>query len=117
MLEDEMIRENPFKGVKEPPADETDRKFSMTDKYCLEAMKHTPNDEWRLLIALWRFAGLRRACETLRLRWSDVLWEKKLIRVYSSKTGKERYVPIFPEIMEPLLKVHELASPEHRMDT
>ena len=112
MQEAELIRKNPFEDVKEPPADETDRKEYMTAEYCLTAMKFAPNAEWQLLIALWRFAGLRRACEPLRLRWADVLWEKKLIHVYSSKTGEERYVPIFPEIMEPLLKVRQLATPD-----
>ena len=55
---------------------------------------------------------MRRTCEPLRLRWSDVDWEKKLIRVFSSKTKKERYVPIFPEIAEPLKKVYGQRNPE-----
>jgi hypothetical protein len=92
------------------PADETKRKEYIAAGYCLEAMKFATNWEWKLLIALWRFAGLRRACEPIRLKWSHVLWEKRLIYVYSSKTGKGRYVPIFPEVMEPLLKVRELAA-------
>jgi Site-specific recombinase XerC len=110
MLKAEFIRENPFEEVRESPIDETDRKKYVSAGYCLKAMEYAPNEEWRLLIALWRFGGFRRACETLRLRWSDILWEKKLIHVYSSKTGEERHVPIFPEIMEPLLKVRELAA-------
>lgn len=110
MQKAEFIHENPFENVKESPADETDRKDYISAEYCLKAMEFASNWEWRLLIALWRFGGLRRACEPLRLRWSDIHWEKKLIHVYSSKTGEERHVPIFPEIMEPLLKVRELAT-------
>jgi|GEM_PF-6535189 len=112
MHKDELIRENPFEDVKELPADETKRKEYITTEYCRKAMKFAHNAEWQLLIALWRFAGLRRACEPLRLRWSNILWEKRLIHLYSSKTGEERYVPIFPEVMEPLLKVREQAAPD-----
>ena len=112
MQKAELIRDNPFDDVKESPADETDRKDTITAEYCLEAMKFARNWEWRLLIALWRFAGLRRACEPLRLKWSHILWEKRLIYVYSSKTSKGRYVPIFPEVMEPLLKVRESVAPD-----
>ena len=110
MQDMEMISSNPFKSVREVPVDETDRKDYIPAEYCLKAMEYAPSAEWKLLIALWRFGGLRRSCEPLRLRWSDIDWGKRLIRVYSSKTKRERFVPIFPEIMEPLLQVRREAK-------
>ncbi|MGL4942883.1 MAG: tyrosine-type recombinase/integrase [Thermoguttaceae bacterium] len=62
------------------------------------------------MIALWRFGGLRRCCEVLRLRWTDVIWDKSMLRVHSTKTKSERFVPIFPEIMRPLLDCAEQAA-------
>ena len=68
------------------------------DEYC-RLLKACPCQEWRVIIALARIGGLR-PCEILRLRWSDVSWEKSLFRVTSTKTeryeGKEtRDVPLF----------------------
>jgi integrase len=67
---------------------------------CLEA---APDLQWRLIIALARFGGLRTPSELVRLRWTDVLWDKERIVVHSPKTegyeGKEtRVVPLFPEL-------------------
>jgi integrase len=44
-------------------------------------MEYAPDAEWRLMIALWRFAGLRAASEVLMLKWEDILWDQKLIIV------------------------------------
>ncbi len=62
-----------------------------------KVIEAAPSTEWKLLIALWRFAGLRKM-ESLDLTWNDVLWSEQKLRVRSSKTkrhkGKEmRYVP------------------------
>jgi len=73
------------------------REVTMDEYYRLLAA--CPCQEWRVIIALARIGGLR-PCEILRLRWSDVSWEKSLFRVTSTKTeryeGKEtRDVPLF----------------------
>jgi integrase len=73
-----------------------------------------PDAEWRLLIALSRFSGLRVPSEALALRWSDVDWEHNRLTVRSPKTehheGKgERIIPLFPEIREQLQAVFDAA--------
>jgi integrase len=73
-----------------------------------------PDAEWRLLIALSRFGGLRVPSEALALRWSDVDWEHNRLTVRSCKTehheGKgERIIPLFPEIREHLQAVFDAA--------
>jgi integrase len=107
MQEDELILRNPFAKVKEPPTPESNRKCYIPAEYCLTAMEFAPTLEWKVLIALWRFLGLRRASEPLRLRWADVDWDNMLIRVYASKTSTIRYVPIFDEVKEPLRRLYE----------
>ena len=73
-------------------------------------MRVCPDVEWKLLVALWRFAGLRKM-EVFQLTWGDVLWEDGRVRVTATKTahhvGKDlRYVPI-RDIREPLREVFE----------
>jgi len=53
--------------------------------------------------------------EFIGLQWSDVLWDQKKIRVSSTKTehieGKgHRWVPLFPQIMEPLRQAFDIAK-------
>ena len=64
-----------------------------------------PNTDWRTIVALCRYGGLRCPSEVLTLKWADVDWEHGRFRVHSPKTehhpGKEvREVPLFPELRE-----------------
>jgi len=74
-----------------------------------------PDAEWRLIVALSRFAGLRCLSEHLALNWEDILWDKQRFVVRSCKTehhGKAyRVVPIFPELRPYLEECDELAQP------
>lgn len=66
-----------------------------------------PNDEWRLIIVLCRYAGLRFFSEVFDVKWSQVDWEKnQLVDIASKKTKKTRPIrtmPIWPELV-PYLK-------------
>ena len=75
-----------------------------------------PDAQWRLLIALARYGGLRVPSEALGLRWEDIDWARDRFRVRSPKTehhehGAERWVPIFPELLPYLLDAREVAGP------
>ncbi|MCL2119965.1 MAG: site-specific integrase [Planctomycetaceae bacterium] len=78
-------------------------------------MEYAPDAEWRLIIALWRFGGLRRFSEVLRLKWEHILWDQGKIIVPSSKTERHgkamRVIPIFHELSEPLRDCFEQAVP------
>ena len=76
----------------------------------------SPCAEWRLIFALCRYAGLRCPSEVLRLRWTDVGWDRSRMRIHSPKTehhegGESRMVPIFPELLPYLREVFENAEP------
>ncbi len=60
-------------------------------------------------------AGCALPTETLKLQWTDVLWDQDKMRVTAAKTehhpGKgERWVPIFPELRPFLDKAWEEAT-------
>ncbi len=75
-----------------------------------------PDAQWRLIIALSRYGGIRTPSETLALKWTDVNWEQRRLRIPSPKTeryegGDCRYIPLFPELDRPLHDCFELAEP------
>ncbi|HEY8749401.1 MAG TPA: site-specific integrase, partial [Tepidisphaeraceae bacterium] len=110
-----LIGENPFTDVKAGGQINNARKFFITREMADAVNDACPNAEWRLLFALSRYGGLRCPSEHLALKWADVDWEKRRIRVTSSKTehhegGGERTIPLFPELHQPLLDVFELAE-------
>ena len=63
-------------------------------------MAACPDAQWRRLLALSRYAGLRCPSEPLALRWADVDWAAGRMTVRACKTehhadGAVRVVPIF----------------------
>lgn len=75
---------------------------------------HCPNINWRLLVALARFGGLRVPSEALSLSWGDVDWERGRLSVPSPKTeylGKShRVIPLFPLLRPHLDDAYEIAK-------
>ena len=74
-----------------------------------------PDAEWRLLLGLARYAGLRTPSETSLLTWDDIDREAGLMRVWSPKTERhpgheQRTVPIVPRLME-LLETRRVECP------
>jgi integrase len=111
-----LVSENPFADVKPPTQVNESRKHFVTREVIFQVIDACPDAEWRLLIALSRFGGLRCPSEHLTLEWADMDWEKNRFRVHSPKTehldgGGERWVPIFPELRPYLEEAFELAMP------
>lgn len=110
-----LIESNPFddvakKGVKANP----ERQQFVDHATIAKVIDACPNAEWRLLVTLSRFGGLRIPSEALTLRWSDIDWPADRMTVHSPKTehhaGKaSRVVPIFPELRPYLEDVLELS--------
>jgi integrase len=111
-----MILENPFADVRAGAQVNRARAVFVPreDIHCL--MDHCPDAQWRLIIALSRYGGLRCPSETLALRWADVDWEHGRMLVRSTKTehqdgGHARRCPIFPELLPFLREAFEHAEP------
>jgi integrase len=109
-----MAKANPFVELKAGPQTNAARQTFVTREMIAQVIDQAPDAEWRLLIALSRFGGLRIPSEGLSLRWSDVDWLGNRLTVRSCKTehhqGKgERIIPLFPEIREHLQAVYDAA--------
>jgi integrase len=111
-----LIAENPFGDMKRLAVRGTsDRRRFITDEVIGRVLDACPNADWRVLVVLCRYGGLRPS-EACDLRWEHVDWGRSRLRVRCGKTehheGREwREVPIFPEIMPRLQESWELAEP------
>ncbi len=106
---------NPFLDLRAGAQVNPERSAFVDRATIAKVLNAAPDAEWRLLIALSRFGGLRVPSEPLALTWHHVDWENMRLTVRSPKTahhaGKaSRMVPIFPEITEHLRAVFEQAE-------
>jgi integrase len=115
-LEQGVVEENPFHKVKGGQSINRDRMEFISRDVVDAIMAECPDDEFCLVLALARYGGLRIPSELRELRWSDVDWEKGRIRIQSPKTkhqGKpSREIPLFDELLQPLLNVLAVAEGE-----
>lgn len=109
-----LIPENPFADVKRGSQKNPERQRFIDASTIERVIEAAPDVEWKLLIALSRYGGLRVPSEPLALTWQDVDWERKRIVIHSVKTehhvGKAtRIIPMFPEIESRLRDVFDAA--------
>jgi len=102
-----LITENPFSEVKIPTVDVTVRQYYIS-RQATASMLEVASPNWRTIIALCRFGGLRCPSETLPLEWKHVNFATGELTVVSPKTeryaGKgSRVVPITPDLRKHLL--------------
>lgn len=99
-----LVDESPFAEMKNLSAKgNREKDFFVTRADAAKVLKACPDAEWKLVVALARFGGVRCPSEVLGLRWGDVDWRRGRFVVRSPKTehheGKaSRVVPIFPEL-------------------
>lgn len=110
-----LIETNPFDQTPTTVKTDIKRFHYVTREQIAAVIDAAPDAEWRLIIALCRFGGLRCPSEVLNLRWRDIHWNAGRITVHSPKTehhdGKEfREVPLFPELVPYLTDTFEVAG-------
>ena len=114
-IRDGLASMNPFAHLRTPSEVNTARAFFVDRATFERVLAACPDNEWRLLLALARYGGLRTPSEPLSLEWSDVNWERGRFRVIAPKTehqdGGERWVPLFPELLPHLEEAFERAVP------
>ncbi|HJZ92224.1 MAG TPA: tyrosine-type recombinase/integrase [Gemmataceae bacterium] len=102
-VKDEAVPANPFDGIVPGGMSNPKRLRYVTAAEIAQVLDVAPGPEWRAVIALARFAGLRIPSELVGLTWADVNVETRRIVVRSPKlehsaSGGVRVVPIFPEL-------------------
>ena len=111
-----LIPARPFDDLRAGSQANPDRAFYVGSEAIEAIMAACPNDRWRGIVALARYAGLRCPSELVALRWGDVNWERGRLTVRSPKTaGHEghavRVVPIAPELRPILEALFHAAEP------
>jgi integrase len=103
----ELIQKNPFAG-QDCQVRPVEERFEYIDRATIDKVLDACVDQqWRLIVALCRLAGLRCPSEVLQLKWSDVNGAEHKMLVASPKLehhagGGQRWVPIFKEL-QPIL--------------
>lgn len=92
-----LVDENPFEVLKSSIGANRTRDFYLSKANAMKIIDACPDTQWKLMFALWRFAGLRKM-EIFHLRWEHVLWDSGRMLVTATKTahheGKgSRFVP------------------------
>lgn len=110
-----IISSNPFDGVQVKAVIDESRNVYVSRADAAAVMEEAPDAEWRAMIALSRFGGLRLPSEVLSLKWEYINWEKERITVISPKTahnpgGGQRVIPLFPELVRPLTEAFDAAT-------
>jgi len=117
-LDDELIRTNPAAGIR--PAGRQAKRVQPPPPVRVRAVLDAASERARLPILLAATAGLRRG-EIFALRWADVDFDARTIRVRASNHGAglitetktaagERLVPMFGSLRPALLE-HKAATP------
>jgi integrase len=109
-----LIDANPFIDIK-AGSQRNEARLEFIDRATIKkVLDAAPNAEWRVIIALARYGGLRTPSETLALKWSDIDWAGDRMTVPSPKTEHQhkpyRVVPLFPEL-RPYLEAAFDAAP------
>ncbi len=110
-----LIDRNPFRELPSTVQRNHSRDHYIDQATIEKVLAVCPDDQWRLIFGLARFAGLRCPSEILDLRWTDIHWADEDMVVRSAKTehhiGKaQRIVPIFSDLLPLLQDSFELAE-------
>ena len=111
-----LVDLNPFAGLVSSPVGNPSRQFFVTPGVVQKVIDACPDSEWRLIVALSRYGGLRCPSEHLALRWDDIHWQQQRFTVHSPKTERHaghesRVVPLFPELLPFLENAFDAADP------
>lgn len=111
-VEQKWIEANPFAKQRKWNEVNRSRDCYVPASDVEKLIKVAPDDEWRLLLALTRYAGVRCPSEVHPLEWSWVNWDEGTIRVFAPKTehipDKDwRIVPVLEEVARHLHRLHE----------
>jgi integrase len=108
-----LIADNPCDGVK-APSQANPKRMYFVEREDIARVMDVADREWRLIIALARYGGLRTPSELAPLQLTDIDFERGRLRVTSPKTERhdkgERWIPLFPELLPHVEAAYETAA-------
>ena len=115
-VDHELIQGNPFAKLVSSPVGNESRQYFVSRDATAKVLDEAPDAEWRLIIALSRYGGLRCPSEHLALTLDDVDWEHGRVHITSPKTKRHaghesRIIPLFPDLRPYLEAVFDTAPP------
>jgi integrase len=98
-----LTGENPFAKIKAGSQKNTSRKEFVSRDVIDAVLAACPDNEWRLIVALARYGGLRIPSELADLTWDRIIWDRNRLIVRVPKKEHldghgQRELPIFPEV-------------------
>lgn len=109
-----ILKENPFKGVVAGGQTNEERLRFVSQTEIEQVIAGENCVQWRCLIALARYGGLRTPSEPYQIKLSDVDWSENEIVIRSAKTKRQgkalRRVPIFDELLPYLRAAYDSAA-------
>jgi integrase len=111
-----LVTDNPFQGIKPGSMKNPERLYYVTPDMAAKLIDACPDADWRAIVALCRWGGLRCPSEVVALTWADVDWDRGRFLVRASKTEHHehrglRWVPLFPELRPHLEALWDRAEP------
>lgn len=110
-----LVGANAFAELKAGSQANPRRAFYVSREVTEKVLAQCPDDEWRAIVALARYAGLRCPSEPAGLHWRDVDWDARRLTVRSPKTEGHgeahavRSVPIDPALYAILRRLFDAA--------
>lgn len=103
-MKDRLVDSNPFEGISASVQANPAKSHFVSREDTQRILDACPDAQWRLLVALARYAGVRVPSEPLAMLWEHVNLDAGRMTIPSPKTeckGKPfRVCPIFPELRQ-----------------
>lgn len=109
-VKDGLLAGDPFEGMPTAQKRGKERKVFVSTQEIQLVLDACPDAEFRAIVALGRFAGLRIPSEVDGLRWSDIDWNGRRFVVTDVKRDTLRAVPISPDLLSPLSEAYDAAE-------
>ncbi len=111
-----LIATNPFADVPCGSQVNDERIAYVPPEVIEKVIASCPDEQWRLVFALPRYAGVRFPSEVQDLKWSDIDWENSRFTVHEKKVEHHpgrglRVVPIFAELRPHLERAFRERTP------
>ncbi len=110
-----FIETNPFVGIRISSQENPDRLCEVPAARVSKVLEQIEDPEFRLIVALARYAGLRIPSEATSLLWQDFDFQNKRMHIAAPKTahhrgGGLRVCPLFAELLPYFRAVHTKQS-------